>query len=645
MDHLDYIVENIEVRVGQIVRVPFKSKSKIGLVVEVSDKSNIEDARLKAVSEIINERPFSEDFIKFLFNAAQYYYQTVNSFVKLAIPSDDLFGNYRPKKITGDELKSNHAVLNSEQAEAYGFLQKKFYEDKYNIILLEGVTGSGKTEVYLNLIADHLSNVSTTGQVLILLPEIALTKQLIDKIKQRLSIETAVWHSDTSKSDKKKIYQGIIDGSIKLVVGARSGLFLPYKNLKLIIVDEEHDGSYKQEEQAIYHARDMAVYRAFHERFMVVLVSATPSIETLQNIIDKKYEHIKLSNRYGAQNLAEYKVIDMKLENIAYEKWISNSLKAEIINTITNGKQALLYLNRRGYAPLMICSACGYKLTCPNCATWLVEHKQERKIKCHHCNYSKTNHDICPSCKVSGCMKSCGPGVEKIAEEVRNLFPEEKITIITKDTMSSSDKMEKAFSAILNNEVSIIIGTQMVAKGHHFPNLTLVGIIDADIGFGGADLRATEKTYQLLEQVSGRSGREAPGRVAIQTYNTDSKLLKYIVNNDRESFVQEEISLRKIFKLPPFSRLIYILVTSKKEAITKDFAQKICKVAPRTKSVEIYGPSPSYLVRLKDKYRYHILMKCSKNIDCHKYLDDWLSQVQIPRHISVKVDVDPYNFI
>lgn len=644
LDSLDYMADNMHIKVGQVVSVPFKNKKKVGLIVDTCLETKLEASKIKAIDKIIEGVEFDRKFVKFLFKAAQYYYQSINSFIKLAIPSDDLFDNYRSKKIPDDCGIPGLAILSENQQKAYEFIQHKYNENKYGVVVLEGVTGSGKTEVYLNVIADHLITKSTNKQVLILLPEIALTKQLIDKIRKRFALEPAVWHSSTTKSEKKRIYQGVVDGSIKLVIGARSSLFLPYKELGMIVVDEEHDGSYKQEEQVIYNARDMAVYRAFHQEFLVVLASATPSIETIQNINDGKYEHVRLPGRYGNQSLPQFVIIDMKQQLLPHNSWISNSLKEQITKTIAAGKQVLLYLNRRGYAPLMICAACGYKPICQNCATWLVEHRSDNKLKCHHCNYSKINHGRCPSCKTEGVMKSCGPGVERIAEEVVKLFPQEKLTIMTRDTMSSADKIEQTIASILHNEISIIIGTQMVAKGHHFPNLTLVGIIDADIGFGGADLRATEKTYQLLEQVSGRSGRESPGIVAIQTYNTDSKLLGYIVKNDREKFVEEEINLRKHFKLPPFSRLAHILVTAKKEEVTKSFAQKLSRLAPPVSGVVIYGPIASYFARLKDKYRYQIVIKCDKHFDLHKYLDLWLTAQPIPRHINLKIDIDPYNF-
>jgi len=645
LECLDYYVDSTKLEVGQIVRVPFRSKEKIGLIIAINDVSTIDDAKLKSIIEVIDFGTLPVRFIDFLQAAARYYFQPLNNFVKLAIPGDDLFDNYRSKGIAPDRTSHDQVILTYEQQSAYEHLQQKFDENTYNVVLLDGVTGSGKTEVYLNLVAKHLASSTGDKQVLILLPEIALTKQLIDKIKSRLSVTAAVWHSSTSKSDKKKIYRGIIGGSVRLIIGARSSLFLPYKNLGLIVVDEEHDGSYKQDENIIYNARDMAVYRAFYEKFMVVLVSATPSIETIQNVIDQKYGVVKISSRFGVQSLPEFKIIDMKAEVMPYDSAISPSLKYEIAATVKDGKQALLYLNRRGYAPLMICASCGFKLTCPGCSTWLVEHRLENKLKCHHCNYTKTNRGICPSCKNSGCIRSCGVGVEKVAEELAHIFPNEKIVIITRDTMSSIEKVESIISQIKNNEVSLIVGTQMVAKGHHFPHLTMVGIIDADIGFGGADLRATERTYQLLEQVSGRSGREVPGRVVIQTYNIESRLLSYIVKNDRESFIQEEIHLRKLFALPPFTRLIHILVTAKKEEVTRSFAQKICSAAPKVKGVEIFGATPAYLVRLKDKYRYQILIKCSKSFDYHRYLTKWLSLVSPPSYISIKIDIDPYNFV
>jgi primosomal protein N' (replication factor Y) len=641
---LDYATKDDVMHAGQIVKVSFRNKEKLALVLDTSSSTHLPESKVKSIINVIESTGFSAAFIEFLCNAAKYYYQPLSGFVKLAIPSDDLFDRYRrliPQIYNATPL---HATLSPMQKNAAEFIEAKLTRDDYGVVLLEGVTGSGKTEVYLNVISRYLSGAGCNKQVLILLPEIALTKQLLDKIKQRCSIEPAIWHSDITKSEKKRIYQGILDGSVKLLIGARSALFLPYNDIGLIVVDEEHDSSYKQEDQIIYNARDMAVYRAYHQKFLVVLASATPSIETLQNVSDKKYDHIELVSRYGVESLPEFHVIDMKKECLPLNRWISNSLHSKMNVVLHSGNQVLLYLNRRGYAPLMLCASCGYKPTCDNCSSWLVEHRFDNKLKCHHCNYTKLNRGICPACKQQGCMRSCGPGVERIAEEAGLLFPGAKIAVITRDTMSSPSQMEQVITSILSGEVSIIIGTQMVAKGHHFPKLTLVGIIDADIGFGGSDLRATEKTYQLLEQVSGRSGRELPGVVAVQTYNTDSQLLGYIVNHDREKFIQEEIRLRKFFNFPPFARLANILVTAKKELVTQSFAQKLSNAAPRIKGVDIYGPLPSYFVRLKDKYRYQIVIKCTKNFDLHKYLDLWLGAIEVPSYINLRVDIDPYNF-
>jgi primosomal protein N' (replication factor Y) len=645
IEYLDYYTDNLKAIIGQVVSVPFKSKEKLGIIFALSETTELDIEKIRPISIFLDQNAFRINFLKFIQAAASYYYDSTNNFLKLALVNDDLFKPCSISKVPDVNKIIEQTKLSDEQSNVLKILLQNYAHKDYQVNLLQGITGSGKTEVYLSLAQHVMHNVEKGGQVLILLPEIALTNQLIAMIENKFGFKPAIWHSETKPREKRRIYQGILSGEISLIIGARSALFLPYQNLRLLVVDEEHDQSYKQEEKTLYHARDMAVYRAFYEKFMVLLVSATPSIETIANVTNGKYQQVSLLNRFGGNKIPIFRVIDLRHEQVLPNCWISNSLRAEILNVLAKGEQVLLYLNRRGYAPLSICSHCGFRLTCPNCSTWLVEHKADSILKCHHCGYSKKNHNICPSCKSKDTLKPCGPGVERIAEEVRSFLPEISISIITKDTTKTVLKAQELFNEIRENKTQVIIGTQMIAKGHHFPNLTLVGIIDADIGFTGGDLRATEKTYQLLEQVSGRSGREKPGKVVIQTYNAENKLLNCIIKNDREGFVEEEIKLRKFFKMPPFTKLITILISSKREEVALNFAKMLVNKAPRSKDIEVYGPSPAQIVRIKNQFRYRILIKISKSLNYNSFLKAWLSKLKVPHYINLRVDIDPYNFI
>ena len=486
---------------------------------------------------------------------------------------------------------------------------------------------------------------NTDKQVLILLPEIALTTQLEKKIQQRFGESVPMWHSNTSNSKKHKIYQAIISGEQRLIIGARSALYLPYKNLGLIIVDEEHDQSYKQEELVLYNARDMAVMRSYIENFPVILTSATPSLETLNNIENGSYKHVTLTEKFSNKFRPEFKIVDMKLYKMPPDHWLSQVMVDEVKQCLSQGNQALLFLNRRGYAPLNLCSACGYRLSCNSCSCWLVAHKEKGKYVCHHCGYEKKITNICPSCEAENTIRAVGPGVEKIYEEIRTILPEAKPIILSKDNFSSLTKIQEIMDAIHRKEYNLLIGTQVIAKGFHFPDLTLVGIIDNDIAFAGGDLRSHEKTFQLLEQVSGRSAREKPGKVIIQTYEPDHILIQSVINDNKNLFIEKEKKQRKAFSMPPYGKLTSLVFKAKNEKKLSEFVHNFAKKAPLTNQCILLGPTPASLVKMGGQYRYKILLKTSKKFDISLYLSKWLSTIKIPSYINFKIDIDPYSFL
>lgn len=534
-------------------------------------------------------------------------------------------------------------VLAGAQAEAAVYLQQKIHENIYSVTVLDGVTGSGKTEVYFTALADILAQ--EEGQVLILLPEIALTAQLLSRFKERFGFSPAQWHSDISDKARKDIWHGVAEGRIRLVVGARSALFLPFSSLRIIVVDEEHEGAYKQEEGVLYHARDMAVVRAFLEKIPLLLASATPSLETVINIQAGKFTRLALPSRHGGASLPEVEVVDMRSVERPKQTWLSPSLREGLATTLKAGRQAMLFLNRRGYAPLTLCHSCGHRMTCPSCSSWMVEHRNPRRLECHHCGYHTGIPTSCPECKAEDSLVACGPGVERVAEEVKSFLPAARISIMARDTIKTMAAAEEAINAILNKEVDIIIGTQMVAKGHHFPSLTLVGVVDADLGLAGGDLRAAERTYQLLHQVSGRAGREGEkGRVILQSYMPGNPIIQALVDTARDHFMESEIMNRRDAGMPPFSSLAAVIIAGENEQQTLQAARALARLAPTAEGITVLGPAPAILYQLRKKFRYRLLLKTERSINIQKLLRHWLEGYKKPSAIQVKVDIDPYSF-
>ena len=513
---------------------------------------------------------------------------------------------------------------------------------KGNGFLLDGVTGSGKTEVYFEAIA---STLEAGRQVLVLLPEIALTEQFLKRFAVRFGARPLVWHSGLTKARRRDVWRAVSNGSARMVVGARSALFLPFETLGLIVVDEEHEQAFKQEDGVLYHARDMAVARAWLGGFPILLSSATPSLESLENVRRGRLQHLRLGERFGGAAQPDISVIDLRGESTDSSHWLGQSLVSLMRETLARGDQSLLFLNRRGYAPVSLCRACGERITCPNCDVWLVEHRSRNGLLCHHCGYRRALLAECPACGEKESLVACGPGVERIAEEVAGLFPQARIEILSSDKVFGARGYQGAIERILERKVDIIIGTQIVAKGHHFPHLTLVGIIDADLGLGNTDLRASERNYQLLHQVIGRCGREErPGRALLQTWMPEHPVIKALALGERDGFIQQERFARERAGLPPFGRLIAVILSDANEQRVLGATRVLSKALPRGDGFVLLGPAPAPLYRLRGKYRYRFLLRANRNVDSHKLITDWLASVRLSSSIRLIVDVDPYWF-
>ena len=486
--------------------------------------------------------------------------------------------------------------------------------------------------------------------MLILVPEIALTTQWLERYEKRFGVKPANWHSGLSINERTQTWQAVAQNRAKVVVGARSALFLPFADLGLIVVDESHDHSFKQEDIVNYQARDMAIVRAKIENIPIILSTATPDLETVVNVEEKKYDSVKLTSRYASAQLPDLKIIDLKKDKPQKgsfgASWISPTLVNALKENLEKGEQSMLFLNRRGYAPLLICRDCGHRIACPNCTAWLTEHRKNSKLICHHCGYSMPTPKQCPECHSSDGLTACGPGVERIAEEVKNRFPNSRVEIISSDITSSFIEVSNVINKMQNKEIDILIGTQILAKGHHFPLLTLVGIIDADLGLMGSDLRATEQTYQLLSQVSGRAGRgEKKGTVYLQTLYPENVVLQALIDNNRDKFLSLEKKSRKALHFPPFGKLAAIIVSSANMDIAEQTAFNLIKCAPHIDGVSVLGPAPAPIYMLRGKYRYRLLLKTLKTINIQSILKKWLGLVNIPGNVRVEADIDPYSFM
>ncbi|PVE55772.1 primosomal protein N' [Arthrobacter sp. TPD3018] len=509
--------------------------------------------------------------------------------------------------------------------------------------LLDGVTGSGKTEVYFEAVAEAIRQ---GRQTLVLLPEIALTEPFLKRFHDRFGCEPVAWHSGLRSTQRRRAWRAIASGEAVVTVGARSALFLPYRNLGLIVVDEAHETSFKQEEGVHYHARDVAVMRGKFEGCPVILASATPAIETRQQVALGRYAELKLPGRYGPAEMPTIEAIDLIQHPPERGTWIAPKLVAALRETFEKGEQSLLFLNRRGYAPLTLCRNCGHRFQCPNCTAWMVEHRLTRRLACHHCGHVMPTPRACPECKAEDSLVACGPGVERIADEVATLFPEAKTAVVTSDTIWSPAKAAEFVGRMEAGDIDIVVGTQLVTKGYHFPNLTLVGVIDADLGLEGGDLRAAERTFQQIRQVSGRAGRGSkPGHVFIQTHSPSAQVMQALITGDAEAFYEAETEARRDAGAPPFGRYAAIVVSSEEQACAHEVARAVAQSAPRVDGMAVYGPAPAPLAMLRGRHRYRLLVHARRALDVQDVIRDWLGGLDWPAKARVTVDVDPYNFL
>jgi primosomal protein N' (replication factor Y) len=589
--------------------------------------AHIADGFLRTVREIADEAGVSDGVVRGLVDAG--------TLSPIEMPADAEFPEI--------DFGVRGAALSEEQQAAADLLCARVKADAFAAVLLDGVTGSGKTEVYFEAVAEALRH---GKQALILLPEIALTSQFLNRFEARFGVRPAEWHSELSTRERTRVWRGIAEGRARVVVGARSALFLPFSDLGLIVVDEEHEAAFKQDEGVNYHARDMAVVRASLGSFPIILSSATPSLETVVNVEQGRYERVALTARHGDAVLPDIAAIDMRDGPPERGQWIAPKLVAEIAKAYAAGEQSMLFLNRRGYAPLTLCRTCGHRIECPQCSAWLVEHRFRKELVCHHCGYVAPVPKTCPSCEAEDSLVACGPGVERIAEEVAEKFPEARVAVLSSDNLRGPQSHEEAFGAVEAREVDIIIGTQIVAKGHHFPWLTVVGVVDADLGLENGDLRAAERTFQLLQQVAGRAGRgERPGRVFLQTYMPDHSVMRALIAGDRDAFLKREAEARERVKLPPYGRLAGVVVSSENAQLAVSFARDMARAAPMADDVSVLGPAPAPMAMLRGRTRLRFLVKAGRQINIQAFMEAWLSPMKVPGAVRVSVDIDPYSFM
>lgn len=708
----DYKVDG-DVALGSIVRVPWGREEQVGVVWKQGRSSTLDEKKIKPVAEVLNFPPLSAALMNFIKFVADYNLAFVGLVLKMVISVRAVFDDQQTTtlyKLTGKtlaeaKLKNSDArwrvidllrhapytrpeicqgagvgsqvvktlidagllepivkvkkkdfstpqsdyhkvVLTAEQTAAAENLVHKVGSG-FSVTLLDGVTGSGKTEVYFEAVARALEQ---RKQILILVPEISLTTQWLERFEKRFGVRPACWHSGLGQRERIDNWVAVAEGRAKVIVGARSALFLPYPNLGLIVVDESHDHSFKQEDLVNYQGRDMAVVRAKLEKFPLILSTATPDLETVCNVEEGKYDCVKLTSRYAAAVLPEIKVIDLKKDKPQKGSWgvswLAPTLVDALRENLEKSQQSLLFLNRRGYAPLTICRDCGHRIQCPNCTAWLTEHRSTNRLICHHCGYSLPIPKECPECHSEEGLTACGPGVERIAEEVKKRFPEARIEILSSDITSSLTEVSAVLNRMEKKEIDILVGTQILAKGHHFPSLTLVGIVDADLGLMGSDLRASEQTFQLLAQVSGRAGRgEKKGTVYLQTLYPENEVLKALMTNDRSRFLDLEKQTRRILKMPPFGKLAAVIVSGANRETAEKTAILLGQTAPNTDHISTLGPAPAPIWMLRGKYRYRLLLKTAKNIKIQDVVREWLQKINYPSSVRIEIDIDPYSFM
>ena len=626
-----------KLKTGSIVSVPFGKDEEIGVVWDKEENTN-KNFKLKDIKEK-KSVSLSDNLVKFVNWFSLYNLAPKGMVLKMCLGDESFFSK---KKETFDKslkIKKNF-ILNDEQKKCLKDINN--LGNKFSTTLLQGITGSGKTIVYFEKIKE---NILRGKQSLVLLPEIFLTNQFNQRFEDYFGFKPAIWHSKITKKNKRIIWKNIVNGEIKLVVGARSSLFLPFKNLGLIVVDEEHDSSYKQDEGIRYNARDMAISRASIENIPVLLSTSIPSLETFNNVKNKKYNFTKLEKRYKNFSLPNAEVVDLKLDRKKKNIWLDPKTINFVKKYLEKKDQILFFLNRRGYAPFIICKTCGSKLDCPNCSIYLTFHKHINKAMCHHCGYKSSLNSNCKKTENNCDYQMYGPGIEKIYAELKQIFPEKKIKILSSDFLNKKKETKNLLSDIENNKIDILVGTQLISKGFNFPNLNCIVVVDADFSGMGFDLRSTEKNIQLYNQLSGRAGRFSKDSLVIyQTFNPSDETLKNILENDSAQFLEDEINLRKEKNLPPFTRLIALIISSKNEKDGILEAKKIKKNLSILKYAEVMGPVSSPIFKIKNNYRTRLLLRSRNNLFIQKDIAKILKKINLSKKIKLTVDVDPLNF-
>ncbi len=705
---LDYRVpDGMTLKRGDIVEVPLGKSSTCLGVVWGSGEGGLDEARMKAVAHRFDVVPLKEELLRFVAWVASYVVATPGAVIDLVLRVPDALEPEKPRvafrRSTRDVAKLTDArrrvlevaadglarrvgefaeaagvtsqvvrglitagaleevvlppmgsgpqpdpafagpVLSPAQSKAAVHMIKAVQARTFSAALLDGVTGSGKTETYFEAVAAAMQ---AGRQALIMLPEIALTVQFLERFAKRFGARPAEWHSDLTHAQRRRNWRAVMNGDVRAIVGARSALFLPFRDLGLIVVDEEHDTAFKQEDGLIYHARDMAVVRARIESCPIVLASATPSLETWINAESGRYTHLKLPERHGKATLPKATLIDLKREELGAGEFISPTLTQAVRDVLAQKEQAMLFLNRRGFAPLTLCKACGHKMKCSRCSAWLVEHRYRRKLVCHHCGADRNIPPACPECKTANAFIACGPGVERVAEEAKAKFPEARIAIASSDTMHGPRQVQAAIEAVADHSVDLLIGTQIMAKGHNFPMLTLVGVVDGDMGLEGADIRARERTFQLLHQVSGRAGRaDRPGRVMVQTTDPRHPVLMAIASGDRDAFYRTEAGKREAGGLPPFAKLAALILSGWKEQSVREAGEALVAAAPIAHGVQVWGPAPAPLAMIRGQSRMRIAIHAERNVNLQAYLRAWLAAPKLSSGVTLSLDVDPQSFM
>ena len=632
--------------VGSIVLVPFRSKKYTGVITSIADTKKIPDKEIREILEISNVAKLNSKIIKFMNWVADYNLIDRGYILKMILAQEKVYFSKRNSKddIVSKKPKPKPISLNLEQDEATNKIIKLIKKNDYITLLLDGIPGSGKTEVYFKVLQNEFF---LNSQILILFPEVSLSNEFVRRIEDRFGFSPEIWHSKITASQKKKILKRIISGEARIIVGARSALFLPYHKLGMIIIDEEHDSSYKQEEKGIYHARDMSVVKASIEKIPLLLVSATPSLETTYNVLTKKYSKVSLKNKFSSTPMPKIQIVDMKKEKLAKDRWISNVLSENIEIALKNKRQALLFINKRGFAPVVICKSCGHKITCKNCSSYLVEHIKSKSLLCHHCGFNLNTFSLCcPECNNDNKeFIDYGVGVEKVYTEISRKFPSARICLFSSDHINSQEEMSEKIKQIIDYKFDIIIGTQMITKGYHFPKLTCVGIIDADMTLRGGDLRASEKTYQILYQVAGRAGRsDSVGKVFLQTYFPKNETILSLAQMERDNFYLNEINSRNESSLPPIGKMAALIVSGNNNEEVRKQCLVLSNEMPLIKDLEIYGPAPAPLSRLKGKFRQRFLVHDKKARNMQKIVNAWLSNSKTKLKVNISVDIDPYTF-